>query len=98
MEIKKTAVAGTLESSDIQIMLSQHNGPTVIDLESAVEKQFGAQIRQLMLSVLAQYQLENVKIKAVDKGALDCTIKARLTTAIQRATGTQNQPNWEVLD
>ena len=98
MEIKQTAVAGTLESIDIQIMISKNSGPTEIELDSAVEKQFGAQIRTLMLNILEQYQLTDVKIKAVDKGALDCTIKARLVAAIQRATDTQNDPNWEVLD
>jgi len=97
MEIKHTAIAGTLESSDIQIMLSKIEGPTEIELESAVEKQFGTQIRTLMQTILDQYGLTNVKIKAVDKGALDCAIKARLITVIQRATDKQNDPDWEVL-
>ncbi|KRM23999.1 citrate lyase acyl carrier protein [Lactobacillus curvatus] len=97
MEIKHTAIAGTLESSDIQIMLSKIEGPTEIELESAVEKQFGTQIRTLMRTILEQYGITNVKLKAVDKGALDCTIKARLITAIQRAIDKQNDPDWEVL-
>ncbi|BAX67173.1 hypothetical protein FD49_GL000154 [Latilactobacillus sakei subsp. sakei DSM 20017 = JCM 1157] len=50
-----------------------------------------------MQTILDQYGLTNVKIKAVDKGALDCTIKARLITVIQRATDKQNDPDWEVL-
>ena len=33
MEIKETAVAGTLESSDIQIMLSKGTDGIAIDLE-----------------------------------------------------------------
>ncbi|WP_423752619.1 hypothetical protein [Bacillus velezensis] len=41
--------------------------------------------------------MTNVKLKAVDKGALDCTIKSRLITAIQRAIDKQNDPDWEVL-
>lgn len=97
MEIKHTAIAGTLESSDIQIMLSKIEGPTEIELESAVEKQFGTQIRTLMRTILERYGITNVKLKAVDKGALDCTIKARLITAIQRAIDKQNDPDWEVL-
>lgn len=96
MEIKHTALAGTLESSDIQFTLSKGTG-VEINLDSQVEKQFGNQIRKVITDLLADYGIENVNVRAVDKGALDCTIKARLIAAIQRATDTQNQPNWEVL-
>ncbi len=37
MEIKQTAIAGTLESSDIQIMLSKGQSGIQIDLESDVK-------------------------------------------------------------
>jgi len=97
MEIKHTALAGTLESSDIQFTLSKGDSGVEINLDSQVEKQFGKQIRKVIADLLADYGIENVKVRAVDKGALDCTIKARLIAAIQRATDTQNQPNWEVL-
>lgn len=96
MKIKHTALAGTLESSDIQFILSQGKGIN-INLDSQVEKQFGKQIRKVITDLLAEYDIENVNVHAVDKGALDCTIKARLIAAIQRATDTKNQPNWEVL-
>jgi citrate lyase subunit gamma (acyl carrier protein) len=48
MEIKTTAVAGTLESSDIQIMLMAGDNGIQIDLESDVIKQFGAQIKHVI--------------------------------------------------
>ena len=96
MEIKHTALAGTLESSDIQFTLSKGDGVT-INLDSQVEKQFGKQIRKVITDLLADYNITDVNVRAVDKGALDCTIKARLIAAIQRATDTKNQPNWEVL-
>ena len=38
MEIKTTAVAGTLESSDIQIMISKGSDGIKIDLESESKK------------------------------------------------------------
>lgn len=96
MEIKHTALAGTLESSDIQFTLSKGEG-IEINLDSQVEKQFGKQIRKVITDLLAAYDIKDVNVRAVDKGALDCTIKARLIAAIQRATDTKNQPNWEVL-
>lgn len=97
MEIKQTAVAGTLESSDIQIMLSKGNNGIEIDLESDVKKQFGDQIISVITTTLKKFGIENAKVKAVDKGALDCVIKARTIAVAQRALKTTDQPAWEVL-
>ncbi|WP_203649865.1 citrate lyase acyl carrier protein [Secundilactobacillus yichangensis] len=97
MEIKETAVAGTLESSDIQIMISKATDGIQIDLQSDVEKQFGDQIRQVITTTLNHLGINAAKVKAVDKGALDCVIKARTIAAAQRASQTTNQPAWEVL-
>lgn len=96
MEIKTTAVAGTLESSDIQIMLMAGDNGIQIDLESDVIKQFGEQIKHVITTTLQQLNIDNVKVRAVDKGALDCVIKARTITAAQRALETTT-PAWEVL-
>ena len=74
MEIK-TAMAGTLESGDIFIQIAPNdNAGLHIDLDSTVAYQFGDQIDQ-------------AEVKATDKGALDCTIRARVTAAAVRATG-----------
>ncbi|MBE9389599.1 citrate lyase acyl carrier protein [Vagococcus salmoninarum] len=97
MDIKTTAVAGTLESSDIQIMLTPLKGGIEISLESSVQKQFGEQIKAVIKETLAVYQIKNAHVEAIDKGALDCTIKARTITAIQRALEETEQVNWEVL-
>lgn len=94
MELKKKAVAGTLESSDMLIMLEPGDGKIEIELESSVEKQFGKQIRELMINVLRKHDIDNVKIKAVDKGAIDYVIKARLTTAIYRSAEVKEY-TWE---
>lgn len=97
MEIKQTAVAGTLESSDIQIMISKGTNDFEIELESDVKKQFGNQITKVITDTLKQLGVTSAKIKAVDKGALDCVIKARTIAAGQRALGTTDKPEWEVL-
>ena len=97
MEIKQTALAGTLESSDIQVTISQGNHGIEIDLDSSVEKLYGKQIRKVIIETIQAYGIENAKVKAADKGALDCVIKARVMTAVQRALGTSDEPNWEVL-
>ncbi|MCM0599174.1 citrate lyase acyl carrier protein [Periweissella fabalis] len=97
MEIKKMAMAGTLESSDIQIMLSAGTNGYEFELESDVAKQFGDQIKATITSVLQAYAIDNAKISVVDKGALDLVIKARAVTAVQRALEIVDTPNWEVL-
>ena len=44
MEIKKPAMAGTLESSDCQVTVEPGNGSVEFSLESAVINQYGNQI------------------------------------------------------
>lgn len=97
MEIKKTALAGTLESSDIQITLSKGTNGINIDLDSSVEELYGDQIRAVITETLHAYDIDNVNVKAVDKGALDCVVKARTMAAAQRALETTDQPDWEVF-
>ncbi len=88
MEIQKIATAGTLESSDIMVTLIPAEGGGVeIELDSSVEKQFGAKIRKTIAETLKKLEVGAVKVKAVDKGALDCTIRARVKTAVLRACG-----------
>lgn len=84
----KNAYAGTMESGDIFIQISPSNDEGVqINLDSSVEYQFGEQIRKVISDTLNELGIEQAMVKAVDKGALDCTIKARVTAAVVRATG-----------
>ena len=85
MEIKN-AVAGTLESGDIMIQIAPGDGLQV-ELQSSVAAQFGRQIKALIAETLTGLGIENAYVKATDKGALDCTIRARVTAAAVRATG-----------
>ena len=43
--------------------------------------QYGNQIRKVVLQTLENLDVKDVKISVVDKGALDCTIKARVEGA-----------------
>jgi citrate lyase subunit gamma (acyl carrier protein) len=95
MEILKNSVAGTLESSDIMINLEPGSSGIEIDLQSIVEKQFGQEIRRAITETLNSLQIKNARIRAVDKGALDCVIRARVKTAAYRASG-DNRYNWKV--
>lgn len=86
MEFKKPAVAGTMESSDIMITIEKNSTDKVdIDLTSAVSKQFGEAILEVIQDTVSKMDVKGVTVRAVDKGALDCTIRARVQTALQRA-------------
>lgn len=98
MKIIKPSIAGTLDSCDIQIRIDESTDQNnTIYLKSAVEKQFGTHIRNLIQEILDKYQLEGVLVHAVDKGALDCTIKARVESAIMRSIGEENTADWSVI-
>lgn len=87
MEIKN-AVAGTLESGDILIQIAPTDTSGLqIELESSVMYQFGAQIKNVITETLTALGVTDAVVKATDKGALDCTIRARVTAAAVRATG-----------
>ena len=84
----KHSHAGTLESGDILIEIYPTDNEGIdITLNSTVEYQFGDQIRNLIRSTAEELGLDSARINALDKGALDCTIKARTTAAVVRATG-----------
>ena len=82
----KQALAGTLESGDIMVTISPGEG-LQINLQSSVEAQFGRQIRALITETLEGLGIQDAHVDAIDKGALDCTIRARVTAAAVRATG-----------
>lgn len=79
--------AGTLESGDILIEVEPLEGETDVFLRSSVMSLYGQQIRSVLLQTLEELDLQGVLITAQDKGALDCTIRARLLTAVARAGG-----------
>lgn len=94
MEIKKPAVAGTLESSDCQVTVEPGDGKVDFSLESVVAHQFGNEIRKVTMETLERLGVDNVRISIVDKGALDCTIKARIEGAVFRSVDQYTNLPW----
>ncbi|WP_342590941.1 citrate lyase acyl carrier protein [Proteiniclasticum aestuarii] len=97
MNLLHSAVAGTVESSDIQIMISPQEDGLELILESSVLSQYGKQIRSTIMDVLEKLDVKNAKIIAMDKGALDCTIRSRVETAVFRAMDQKENLPWEVM-
>lgn len=85
------ATAGTVESNDILIMMSKGQGDIDIELESIVEQQYGQDIKKVIHDTLVDQGVEDVKVIAKDKGALDFTIRARVKTCIERGSGDVNE-------
>ena len=87
MEILKPAMAGTLESSDAQVTVEPGTDGIQLTLSSSVMNQYGRQIKATVLETLERLGVENAKVTVVDKGALDCTLKARVECAVFRSCG-----------
>ena len=93
MDIIKTAVAGTLESSDCMVTIEPGRG-LEIDLESAVIRQYGKRIMAVAEETLQRLEVQNARVSIIDKGALDCTIKARVECAAMRAAEHEGRISW----
>ena len=84
MVVEKSAMAGTLESSDAMVTVEPATGLEV-SIESSVLNQYGRQIRATVLETLERLDVKDAKVIVVDKGALDCTLKARVECAVFRS-------------
>ncbi|WP_461205099.1 citrate lyase acyl carrier protein [Clostridium sp. DL1XJH146] len=98
MQIIQDGMSGTMESSDINILVQPNAEKGIeIRLKSAVEKQFGKKIRQVIEETLEKLEVKDAIVIANDKGALDYAIVARLECAIHRAAGIEKDISWEEL-
>ncbi|UJX42152.1 citrate lyase acyl carrier protein [Desulfovibrio sp. JY] len=97
MNPTRRASAGTLESSDLLVLVqpAEKGGGRRIDLESVVILQFGESIRTEIGRLLDQYGITDVIMTVRDKGALAPTISARVETAIRRAVGIEEGTAYE---
>ena len=84
MNPKKNSVAGTLESSDVLVTVCPSDALD-IEINSIVKAQWGRKIEELVRSVLKMNDVSKAAVTVHDKGAWECTIRARLTTALRRA-------------
>lgn len=90
MEVVQNAVAGTLESNDVFVSVEPGQGKLDIVVQSIVFEQFGKDIFNAAQEVCVQLGVENASLRLEDRGALDCTIKARVETALKRAGEVNN--------
>ena len=87
MDITVCASAGTMESSDAYVEIEPGTNGLEIQLESVVLGQFGESIDRTIRQVLAEQGVTNANVRVVDRGALECVLRARVETAILRGKG-----------
>lgn len=66
------------------ILLEAHDGETAIEVQSPVLTQFGPQIRATVTEMLETFHVGNVRLLVQDRGAYDCTLRARMEAVITR--------------
>ena len=86
-KIIKPAACDTLESSDVFVTLEPADDGLDIQIESVVMKQFGDEILSVTKDVLREFDVDNARVSIVDRGALECVLRARVECAILRAKG-----------
>ncbi len=97
--LKKQAIAGTLESADVQLMIDLNPGKGLdIELKSSVFDQYGRQILEVVEKTLRNMGITEAKVMITDQGALDCTIIARTVAAVHRAADATQNINWEGIE
>ena len=94
MKIVKAAQAGTVESSDIVVRIEPNESGVEILLTSSVQQQYRKRIEAVIRETLKELGVEAARIEAIDKGALDCTVKARTQAAAYRAAESTDYP-WK---
>lgn len=87
MDILTRASAGTVESSDAYVEIEPATNGLTVNVESVVGVQFGESIRESVLDILNEQNVQNASVRVVDRGALDCVIRARVETAVLRGKG-----------
>ena len=87
MVIQQIGQAGTLESSDVMVTIAPAAAGSgiMLELTSIVLKQYGKQIRAVANEVMQASGVADAEVRINDRGALDCTLRARLTTALRRS-------------
>ena len=93
MEIKVKAVAGTLESSDMYVIIEPNATGIELEIASVVMGQYGDDVRRLILESLEELGVTSAKVLVNDKGAIEPVIKSRIQTVVTRAA--QQKFTWK---
>ncbi len=85
--ILKPASAGTLESSDAFVQIEPGTNGLELTVESVVAQQYGPEIEAAIRDVLNELEIAHAVVHVMDRGALDCVLRARVEAAVLRGKG-----------
>ena len=85
-QLVKAAQAGFDEKNDALVTVEPGTNGIEIELTSKVMRQYGEQIKALVLKTVQDAGYNNVKVNVQDKNAWDYTIKARVLGALERGS------------
>lgn len=85
MIIVRTAAAGTVESSDCRVTVSPAKERS-LSYAGANSVIFAKRTQSLVDEVLDQYSVSGAQVSIQDQGAIAVTMRARLETALKRAS------------
>lgn len=94
MRITHDATAGTLESGDALVRVAPGD-EFEVTVTTSVEAQYGDAVRAVVKATLAGLGVDHGIVTVVDKGALDCALRARIQAAVAR--GSEDPLDWAVL-
>lgn len=97
MNLSKGAVSGTLESCDAMVSIEPADDGIEIEIESVVLNRYGAHILSVVRQTLDSMEVKNARVTVNDRGALDCTLRARVQSAVFRACEYEGEIPWEAL-
>jgi citrate lyase subunit gamma (acyl carrier protein) len=80
--------AGKAQKGDVLVTIhtdnGTDNGPLCLTITSSVQGLFGTQIEAVCRQVLQELGVASGQILVEDQQALDCVLRARMRTAVQR--------------
>lgn len=97
MRIVHEATSGTQESGDARVVVRPNDGKGLsLELRGPSAARYGEDIRAVALDTLVSLGIADAWVLIEEKGALDATIRARLSAACGRAADGGSMP-WEAI-
>lgn len=82
--IKKASVGKEKQNADCVITIEPYTKGIKLDFTSLVGVQYGDSMKKTIMDELKKYDIKNAKLTVVDRGAIDCVLRARLEAVIKR--------------
>ena len=82
--VKKATVGQEKQNADCVITIEPAKKGIELNFSSLVGVQYGDDMKKTIYDELEKYGITDAKVTVVDRGAIDCVLRARLETVIKR--------------